>query len=82
MMAKEPVVITLAPAETIAIAVEGHTWNDNQIKTARVWLVLRFQNIEVAHGKACVSAILHRDDVVADHSGQNDGLAQMPFFQK
>ena len=82
MLTEESVVVTFAATNAVAFAVEGHTRDDNQVKITMIGLVLRLKDVEVAHGKVGVLGEFHRDDVVADHSGQDDGLFQVPFFEK
>ena len=64
----------IAATNAIALAVEGHAWNDNQVKITMVGLVLWFKDVEVAHSKIGILGIFHGDDVVADHGGQDDFL--------
>ena len=82
VLAEETVVIALAPTDAIPLTIKGNTWDDDQVKTSSVRVVLGFQNVEISHCESGVLAIFHRDDVIADHGGQDDGLPQMPFLQK
>ena len=64
------------------MSVEGHAGDDDEVEVARIGLVLGLQYVKVAYSESCVFAIFHRDDVVADHSGQDDGLFQMPLLKE
>lgn len=82
MLTKEAVVIAFAATDAVALAVEGHTRYDNEVEITGVRLVLWFKDIEVAYDEIGVLGVFHRDDVIADHSGQDDGFLQMPFFKE
>ena len=82
VLAEETVIVALAASQPVALSVKSHTWDDDEVEITSVRLILRFQNVEVAHGKSGVLAVFHGDDVVADHGGQDDGLLEMPFLKE
>ena len=82
MLAEETVVIAFAPADAVALAVKRDPRHYNEVEIAGLRFVLRFQNVEIAHGKCGVLTVFNRNDVIADHGRQDDGFLQMPFLQK
>lgn len=82
MLAEETVVIATSAPKAVALAVESHARNHNEVEITLVRLVLGLKNVEVANGKIGVAGIFHRDDVVAHHGGKDDLLVEMPFFEE
>ena len=82
VLAEKTVVVTLTASQPVSLSVKGYARDDDEVEITSVRLVLRFQNVEVAHGKSGVLAVFHGDDVVADHGGQDDGLLEMPFLKE
>ena len=82
MLAEETVVIAASAPDAVAVSIKGHAGDDDEVEVARVRLVLRLQDVEVAHGKTGALAVFHGDDVVADDGGQDDLLFQVPFFEE
>jgi len=82
VLAEETVVVASTPPDAVALAVESHAWDDNQVKITVIGLILRLEDVEVAHGKVGVLGKFHRDDVVADHGREDDGLLQVPLFEE
>ena len=82
MLAEETVVVASAATDAVAIFVEGHARDDDQVEIAMIRFVLRLKDVEVAHGDTGVMGVFHWDDVVADHSGQDDLFFQVPFVKE
>ncbi|MBP5649552.1 MAG: 5-formyltetrahydrofolate cyclo-ligase [Bacteroidales bacterium] len=82
MLTEEAVVVAASPSHAIALAVEGHSRDDDEVVTTGIGLVLWFQDVEVAHGEIGFGSQFHRDDVVTHHCRQDDALLLSPFLDE
>ena len=79
---EESVVIATSAADAVAVAVKSDAWDDDEVVVAGVRLVLRFEDIEIADGEACIFGKFNRDYVIADHGREDDFLFMAPFLEE
>ena len=82
MLAEKAVVVALAPSQAVALSVESHSRDDDEVVTTDIGLVLRFKNVEVAHGEIGLGGQFYRDDVVTHHCRQDDTVLLSPFLDE
>ena len=82
VLAEETVVVAASATETVALGVEGHARDDDEVEAALVRLVLWLKDVEVADSESGVLAKFHGDDVVANHGGQDDLFLQVPLVEE
>ena len=82
MLAEETVGVALPATQSVALSVEGHAGDNDEVEVACVGFVLWLQDVEVAHGEVGVFAVFHRDDVVAEAGMVQDENADNRYHYK
>ena len=78
MLCQEAVVIATSAPQSMTVGVKSHSRNYYQVEIAGVRMVLRFGDMEITFRKSHIFSQFHRDDVITDHGGKDDGFLMAP----